>query len=187
MAADTTILIRSRGPGPFSARRQGAFAVSNVRVPAVYVCAFIIAASVIDTALTVAVPSSDEPARNLIVAHHDLDLSRSADLAVLEDRLREAARSICRRPTYVSEPVMSHRTCVTDTIALNHDGRNGVNSWRWSMDDGKTSGLQSPEAYYTRFGEKRISLTVSNGFCSDTAELRVMLDNGIDAKFSGPT
>lgn len=91
--------------------------MSNVRVPAVYVCAFIIAATVIDTALMVAVPPTGEPARNLIVAYHDLDLTRSSDIAILESRLTDAARSICRRPTYVSEPVLNHRACVTDAVA----------------------------------------------------------------------
>ncbi|RYZ19783.1 MAG: T9SS type B sorting domain-containing protein, partial [Sphingobacteriales bacterium] len=76
--------------------------------------------------------------------------------------------------------------CITDTISFAHDGRNGVNTWRWAMDDNKISGLQSPEAYYTRFGEKRISLIVSNGFCADTTEQQIMLDNGIEAKFTAP-
>jgi gliding motility-associated-like protein len=76
--------------------------------------------------------------------------------------------------------------CQIDTIAFAHDGRNGVNRWIWTMDDNKNSNLQTPVAYYNRFGEKRISLVVSNGTCADTANATVNLDNGIDARFSFP-
>jgi gliding motility-associated-like protein len=76
--------------------------------------------------------------------------------------------------------------CTIDTINFSHDGRNGVNSWKWILDDGKSSNLQDPDAYYTKFGEKRISLIVSNGFCSDTSDQAVMLDNELTAKFISP-
>jgi gliding motility-associated-like protein len=76
--------------------------------------------------------------------------------------------------------------CKTDTVSFIHDGRNGVNSWNWIMDDGKVSSLQSPVAYYNRFGDKQVMLTVSNGFCSDTSIAVVSLNNSIDAKFSFP-
>ena len=76
--------------------------------------------------------------------------------------------------------------CKVDTISFSHDARNGVNSWKWSMDDNKSSTLQNPDAYYSRFSEKRISLIASNGFCSDTTNQTINLDNAIDAKFSYP-
>jgi gliding motility-associated-like protein len=76
--------------------------------------------------------------------------------------------------------------CTIDTISFSHDGRNGVSSWKWILDDGKSSNLQNPDAYYTKFGEKRISLVVSNGFCSDTSNQGVILDNELKAKFKFP-
>ncbi len=76
--------------------------------------------------------------------------------------------------------------CRIDTISYYHDGRNQVNSYLWLMDDNKMSRDQNPVAYYTRFGEKRVSLTVSNGFCSDTQTQVIMLDNELSAKFSYP-
>ena len=76
--------------------------------------------------------------------------------------------------------------CKVDTINFLHPGANGVNTWKWTMDDNKTSTLQSPTAYYTRFGQKQVSLIVSNGFCSDTTSQSITLANGISAKFLAP-
>ncbi len=58
--------------------------------------------------------------------------------------------------------------CKTDTIAFAHDGRNGVNQWLWTIDYSGYSHLRNPVAYFTDFGPKQITLSVSNGVCSDT-------------------
>ena len=74
--------------------------------------------------------------------------------------------------------------CVTDTIQLSHDGRNGVNSWTWSSDNTIISNQQNYDAYYTVFGIKAIKLRVSNGVCSDSSTVNVNLDNQLTADFS---
>ena len=74
--------------------------------------------------------------------------------------------------------------CTADTIRCFHPGGNGVNSWQWNLDDGKTSLLQNPEATYTVFEDKNISLVVSNGFCTDSSAAVVSLDNYIKAAFT---
>lgn len=78
--------------------------------------------------------------------------------------------------------------CTTDTVRFSHDGRNGVTSWLWSLDDSITSTLQNPTAYYTNFGPKNIQLIVSNGFCSDTlaTSAQINLDNAMNAAFEAP-
>jgi gliding motility-associated-like protein len=76
--------------------------------------------------------------------------------------------------------------CRIDTVSYFHDGRNGINTYQWLMDDNKTSRAQHPVAYYTKFGQKQVSLTVSNGFCSDTSSQNLLLDNELSAKFSYP-
>lgn len=73
--------------------------------------------------------------------------------------------------------------CKTDTILLSHDGRNGVNQWLWVMDDAGVSGTQSTNAVFKVFGQKQISLKVSNGFCTDSARQTVTLSNTLKAIF----
>jgi gliding motility-associated-like protein len=78
-------------------------------------------------------------------------------------------------------------SCKSDAVELAHDGRNGVNLWAWTLDDGRTSNLQNPVFVYTKFGSKKIKLAVSNGVCRDTAEATVVLDNELKAVFTYPT
>lgn len=74
--------------------------------------------------------------------------------------------------------------CSFDTVNYFHPGNNGVNSWNWTLDEGKTSSLQSPQAIYSVFNQKTIQLAVSNGFCSDTSNQVVVLDNFLKADFT---
>jgi gliding motility-associated-like protein len=77
-----------------------------------------------------------------------------------------------------------HYGCSKDTIAFFHDGANGVNQWNWNLDEGQQSSLQNPEGLYSVFNQKKISLFVSNGFCRDSTEQTVTLDNYLKADFS---
>jgi gliding motility-associated-like protein len=74
--------------------------------------------------------------------------------------------------------------CNIDTVNYFHPGTNGVNSWKWNLDENKFSIIQNPSAYYQIFNTKNTSLIVSNGFCSDTAYRQVNLDNYMKAGFS---
>jgi gliding motility-associated-like protein len=74
--------------------------------------------------------------------------------------------------------------CTTDTISYFHPGANGVNSWKWNLDENKSSTQQNPEALYQQFNLKTIQLVVSNGFCSDTSSQSILLDNFLKADFS---
>ena len=73
--------------------------------------------------------------------------------------------------------------CKADSISFSHDGRNGVNSWAWNLANGQTSSLQNPQAIYTVFGNKQVTLIVSNGVCSDSSSETVVLDNTLRADF----
>ncbi|MCU7551035.1 gliding motility-associated C-terminal domain-containing protein [Chitinophagaceae bacterium LB-8] len=74
--------------------------------------------------------------------------------------------------------------CSVDTVLFRHAGTNGVNSWKWSLDEGQSSATQNPVAIYKQFNQKNISLIVSNGFCSDTSSQTVALTNFLKADFS---
>lgn len=74
--------------------------------------------------------------------------------------------------------------CLKDTITFSHPAGNGVNSWHWNLGDGQTSTLQNPQAYYPVFGDKQISLAVSNGVCADSSSQVVSLGNALSADFT---
>jgi gliding motility-associated-like protein len=73
--------------------------------------------------------------------------------------------------------------CTEDVVSYFHPATNEVNSWKWNLDDNKTSTQQSPQANYSVFNQKNVSLIVSNGFCSDTAKQTVQLENFLKAAF----
>lgn len=73
--------------------------------------------------------------------------------------------------------------CTADTLALTHDGRNGVNDWLWNLDYAGTNTQQNPIAIFKTFGSKKIVLSVSNGFCADTATQIISLGNELKAAF----
>ncbi|MEP6926001.1 MAG: gliding motility-associated C-terminal domain-containing protein [Ginsengibacter sp.] len=73
--------------------------------------------------------------------------------------------------------------CKTDTIAFTHDGRNGVNQWSWKLDYAGTSNKKNPVAYFDAFGSRQISLSVTNGVCSDTVIKTISLGDELKARF----
>ena len=77
----------------------------------------------------------------------------------------------------------THFGCVADTIAYTHDGRNGVNKWQWSFDNGITSRAKDTSITWQTDGQKRATLIVSNGTCSDTAIASLLLSSRVTAAF----
>lgn len=74
--------------------------------------------------------------------------------------------------------------CARDTIAVFHNGANGVSAWNWDLDDRQRSTVQNAQGIYTAFDQKNVALIVSNGFCSDTTAQPVLLDNFLKADFT---
>ncbi|MEO5889097.1 MAG: PKD domain-containing protein, partial [Ferruginibacter sp.] len=73
--------------------------------------------------------------------------------------------------------------CIADTVTYVHDGRNGVNSWKWSFDNNIISSVKDTILTWQTFGQKQATLVVSNGVCSDTATGNVILNNNVTAAF----
>ncbi|MES2892751.1 MAG: gliding motility-associated C-terminal domain-containing protein [Bacteroidota bacterium] len=73
--------------------------------------------------------------------------------------------------------------CERDTINFLHDGRNGVNSWKWKFDESSTRSTQAAQVIYSSFGTKQATLIVSNGTCTDTASATMLLDSHVTAAF----
>ncbi len=76
--------------------------------------------------------------------------------------------------------------CTYDSIQLLYQSANGVNESIWNIDSDFVSNLMSPELIETVFGIKNLQHIVSNGFCSDTVNEQINLDNTLKASFQGP-
>ncbi len=71
--------------------------------------------------------------------------------------------------------------CNQDTILLNYHPLNGASSWTWLIDSVPNAFL-SPSLIETVFGLKNVTHIVSNGFCSDTVQKSIDLDNTLKAR-----
>ncbi|MFT3980320.1 MAG: gliding motility-associated C-terminal domain-containing protein [Ferruginibacter sp.] len=76
--------------------------------------------------------------------------------------------------------------CDRNTVQYNHNGANNVNSWQWTFEGVGNSTQQNPLITYTDFRDKITRLIVSNGVCSDTAQVSISFDNLLIAAFEGP-
>ena len=77
--------------------------------------------------------------------------------------------------------------CKQDTIVYTYPSEDGVNRWLWVFNGGDTSQVQNPPPQiYSVFGNETVSLTISDGVCSDSTQAVFALDNSIQAKFEGP-
>jgi gliding motility-associated-like protein len=77
--------------------------------------------------------------------------------------------------------------CQTDTINFTQSGGNGINSWNWNINGNEVSTLADPSLDFSGFGIKNVRLTVSNGYCSDSASSVISLDNELKASFGSPS
>jgi gliding motility-associated-like protein len=73
--------------------------------------------------------------------------------------------------------------CSADAVDFSHNGANGVTTWQWNLDENNKSSQQNPQALYKFFNVKKVSLVVSNGFCTDTSTQSILLDNFLKADF----
>ncbi len=78
--------------------------------------------------------------------------------------------------------------CRYDTIQYFNPLANGKTQWNWLFDNITPRDLQNPTIIYSTFGDKTAQLIVSNGFCSDTSNIKIYLNHdSLRAAFTGPT
>jgi gliding motility-associated-like protein len=75
--------------------------------------------------------------------------------------------------------------CSADTVLLNHPGGNGINSWQWAFAGGGST-VQQPRVFYSTGGNQTVSLTVSNGSCSNTTQQNFTLKDKLKVDFTAP-
>jgi gliding motility-associated-like protein len=75
--------------------------------------------------------------------------------------------------------------CIRDTLELTHDGANSTNTWNWEFDGG-TAATQNTSVIYLEGGDKNVTLTVANDFCTDVYSTTVSVPARLDASFASP-
>ncbi|MBW7839773.1 MAG: gliding motility-associated C-terminal domain-containing protein [Chitinophagaceae bacterium] len=120
---------------------------------------------------------------------YTIALQMGSDGGTLEDMCAQITPPIYTIPFTLKDTVNANFNytlnlgCDTDTVSFTHPGGNGITQWDWQLDYFGKSTQQNPTAYYTIFGEKTITLKVSNGFCSDSVTRKILLDNELKADF----
>ncbi|MES2330426.1 MAG: gliding motility-associated C-terminal domain-containing protein [Bacteroidota bacterium] len=75
--------------------------------------------------------------------------------------------------------------CKYDTVYFTHNAYGGTTRWQWSVDGTVISTLQNPVLVSRAYGPHDIFLSVSNGFCSDTARSSfTFVDHTVKASFA---
>lgn len=125
-----------------------------------------------------------------VAGRFTLTLKKGSDGNTLLDECGEETPAGSSLPFSVKDTVNAGFTyrigygCTRDTVNFFHSAANGVNAWNWTMDEGQQSALQNPQALYLLFNvTKRITLAVSNGFCRDSSEQNLTLENYLKADF----
>lgn len=67
-------------------------------------------------AMSAAAPAAAGEPREIRISVDRLDLTAPDDAAVLNARVVQAARAVCRRPNHAVETVLSQSACVADTV-----------------------------------------------------------------------
>jgi gliding motility-associated-like protein len=125
-----------------------------------------------------------------VAGSFQLILKKGGDGNTLVNECGEETPSGSMLPFTVKDTVSAAFTyaigygCVKDTVAFFHPALNGVNSWQWNLDEAQQSSLQNPQGIYAVFNEKKVQLIAGNGFCSDTSNQSILLENYLKADFS---
>jgi gliding motility-associated-like protein len=77
-----------------------------------------------------------------------------------------------------------HLGCTYDTLFYAHDGNNSVSEWNWVFDVNGTSTTKDSFFVFNDYGTKHISLNCSNGVCSDSSAVDILLDNELTSRFN---
>jgi gliding motility-associated-like protein len=75
--------------------------------------------------------------------------------------------------------------CAQDTVDFFHDGSYNVSKWAWEM-EGTTSANQNASMIYNTGGDKNVTLTVSNEYCTDVYTGTIPIAPRLNAKFNSP-
>lgn len=76
--------------------------------------------------------------------------------------------------------------CRQNTLTFSHDGAHDVNSWQWICNNGAPITTQQHTIRFPATSTNNVELIVTNGVCSDTSSITVVMDNEVKAGFDMP-
>jgi gliding motility-associated-like protein len=76
--------------------------------------------------------------------------------------------------------------CRNDTLTFSHNGANDVNSWTWTLNNNTTVTTPTHTVIWSASSTNTVRLVVSNGVCSDTSDVTIVLNNEVIASFEMP-
>lgn len=92
-----------------------------------------------------------------------------------------AADTVSARFTYT----VQNTSCLVNHVEFANAGGNGISTWTWTINNAPAgSGQPTLAKDFPSTSQQTVSLTVSNGTCSDTRSENLVFDDRIIAKFS---
>ncbi len=76
--------------------------------------------------------------------------------------------------------------CRNDTLTFSHNGAHDVNEWTWLLNNNTTVLTPTHTVIWSASSTNSVRLIVSNGVCTDTSDVSIVLDNEVKASFTMP-
>ncbi|MBC7947926.1 MAG: gliding motility-associated C-terminal domain-containing protein [Chitinophagaceae bacterium] len=83
--------------------------------------------------------------------------------------------------------ITSQLGCRENTLLLAHDGAHDVNKWRWTFNDSIHASTQTHTIVFPATSSNTVSLFVTNGVCTDSVSVPIIMDNEVKAAFEMPS
>ena len=93
----------------------------------------------------------------------------------------QVLEGVSARFTYTIQP-----SCKDNIVAYLHSGGSGISSWNWNL-GAPVANIPNPVINYPDAFQQTVSLTVTNGICTDTHSELISVDNKLNASFEVPT
>lgn len=77
--------------------------------------------------------------------------------------------------TVIPAPVVAFSFNIVSQVVTFTDNSTGAITWSWDFGDGDTSDIQNPVHYYAALGTYTVTLTISDGVCSNTITQTVVI------------
>lgn len=124
---------------------------------------------------------------------YQVELTTGTDGNTLADECGMVTAAGARVNFQVTDTVSARFTytvaasCEENLVAYQHNGGNGINAWVWDVGAVVANSVSNPVVNYPNAVQQNVSLTVTNGVCSDTYMLPIDVDNILKAAFDMPS
>lgn len=124
----------------------------------------------------------------IVEGDYKIIIKRGSDGNTIIDECGQETPENNSIPFKVKSPVFADFTyettfdCVKNTVQFNQTNSTGTTQWNWDI-AGKKFDNPDPKISFTDYEKKLVTLTVTNGFCTDTKSQTIVFDNELRADF----